>query len=45
LHVWARHPGSLDALGTVAYARHDDTKDLAASVVVTPLKHWPEASR
>jgi 3-hydroxyisobutyrate dehydrogenase-like beta-hydroxyacid dehydrogenase len=37
LHVWARHPGSLDALGDAAYVRHDDTKDLAASCDVVGL--------
>lgn len=31
LHAWARRPGSLDALGSVAHVRHDDPKDLAAS--------------
>jgi len=28
LHVRARHPGSLDALGNVTHVRHGDSKDL-----------------
>jgi 3-hydroxyisobutyrate dehydrogenase-like beta-hydroxyacid dehydrogenase len=30
LHVWARHPVSLDALGGTSHVRHRDVKDLAA---------------
>jgi 3-hydroxyisobutyrate dehydrogenase-like beta-hydroxyacid dehydrogenase len=30
LHVWARRPGSLAALGTITHVRHDDSKDPAA---------------
>jgi 3-hydroxyisobutyrate dehydrogenase-like beta-hydroxyacid dehydrogenase len=37
LHVWARHPGSLDALGNVAHVRHDNSKDLAASCDIVAL--------
>jgi 3-hydroxyisobutyrate dehydrogenase-like beta-hydroxyacid dehydrogenase len=37
LHVWARHPGSLDALGNVAHVRHDDRKDPAASCDIVAL--------
>ena len=37
LHVWARHPGSLDALGNVAHVRHDDSKELAASCDIVAL--------
>ena len=37
LHVWARHLGSLDALGNVAHVRHDDSKDLAASCDIVAL--------
>jgi 3-hydroxyisobutyrate dehydrogenase-like beta-hydroxyacid dehydrogenase len=37
LHVWARHPGSLDALGNVAYIRHDASHDLAASCDIVAL--------
>jgi hypothetical protein len=31
LQGWARHPGSLEALGNVAHVRHDASVDLAAS--------------
>jgi 3-hydroxyisobutyrate dehydrogenase-like beta-hydroxyacid dehydrogenase len=37
LHVWARRPNSLDALGTVAHIRHDTTSDLAASCDIVAL--------
>ncbi len=37
LHVWARRPGSLDALGNVAHVRHDDIKDLAAACDIVAL--------
>ena len=37
LHVWARHPGSLDALGNVAHVRHDASPDLAASCNIVAL--------
>src|SRR5262249_47749984 len=37
LHVWARRPGSLDALGTVAHVCHDNIKDLAASCDIVAL--------
>lgn len=31
LQVWARHPGSLDALGAVPHVRHDTLGDLAST--------------
>ncbi|HEY6410901.1 MAG TPA: NAD(P)-binding domain-containing protein [Ktedonobacteraceae bacterium] len=37
LHVWARQPGSLDALGNVAHIRHDASPDLAASCDIVAL--------
>ncbi len=37
LHVWARRPGSLDALGNVAHVRHGDSKDLAAVCDIVAL--------
>jgi 3-hydroxyisobutyrate dehydrogenase-like beta-hydroxyacid dehydrogenase len=37
LHVWARRPNSLEALGTVAHIRHDTTSDLAASCDIVAL--------
>ncbi len=37
LHVWARRPSSLDALGNVAHVRHGDSKDLAASCDIVAL--------
>jgi 3-hydroxyisobutyrate dehydrogenase-like beta-hydroxyacid dehydrogenase len=37
LHVWARRPDSLDALGNVAHVRHDDSTDLAASCDIVAL--------
>jgi NAD binding domain of 6-phosphogluconate dehydrogenase len=37
LHVWARRPGSLDALGNVAHVRPDDSRDLAASCGIVAL--------
>ncbi len=37
LHVWARRPGSPDALSSVAYVCHDNVKDLAASCDIVAL--------
>lgn len=35
--MWARHPASLDALGTVVHVRRDRSKDLAASCGIVAL--------
>lgn len=37
LHVWARRPNSLDALGNIAYVRHGGIKDLAAVCDIVAL--------
>lgn len=37
LHVWARRPASLDALGVVAHVRHDGIADLAAACDIVGL--------
>lgn len=37
LHVWARRPGSLNALGNVTHVRHDDSQALAASCDIVAL--------
>ncbi len=37
LHVWARRPESLDALGGTEYVRHDNPKDLGAACDVIGL--------
>ncbi len=37
LHVWARRPTSLDALGNVAHIRHDAISNLAASCDIVAL--------
>jgi 3-hydroxyisobutyrate dehydrogenase-like beta-hydroxyacid dehydrogenase len=37
LHVWARRPASLDALGDLAHVRHDGMADLAASCDIAGL--------
>jgi 3-hydroxyisobutyrate dehydrogenase-like beta-hydroxyacid dehydrogenase len=37
LHVWARRPASLDALGGTSHIRHRDVKDLAAACDIVGL--------
>ena len=37
LHVWARRPSSLDALGQVAHVAHDDLGELAAACGIVGL--------
>ena len=37
LHVWARHPASLDVLGDVPHVRHHTTRDLGAACDVVGL--------
>jgi 3-hydroxyisobutyrate dehydrogenase-like beta-hydroxyacid dehydrogenase len=37
LHVWARRPGDLNALGNVSYVRHDTTRELAAACDIVGL--------
>lgn len=35
--MWARHSGSLEALGNVAHVRHDASFDLAASYDIVAM--------
>src|SRR3984957_18319384 len=37
LHVWARRPASIDALGDAPYVRHDDVEGLGASCDIVGL--------
>lgn len=37
LHVWARRPGSLEALGDVTHVRHNDIEDLATVCDIVAL--------
>jgi hypothetical protein len=39
LHVWARRPGSLDALGNVAHVRHGDIVALCVSTDEDVMSH------
>jgi 3-hydroxyisobutyrate dehydrogenase-like beta-hydroxyacid dehydrogenase len=37
LHVWARHPASLDALGATSHVRHGEVKNLAGACDIVCL--------